>query len=84
MMKTAKASLSGLGFIEWARRTPHVVVTIVTPITTRKAGMFTRPTVKGGRPGAPQPCSRKPMTDGMAIIRPKPDAVATARWIGWP
>ena len=82
MMKAAKASFSGRGFMAWARRTPQVVVISVTPITTRKAGRLTRPTVKGGRPGAPQPCSRKPITEGMAIISPNPEAVPTARWIG--
>ena len=55
MMKPAKASFSGRGFIQWASRTPQVVVTSVTPITIRKAGRLTSPTVKGGRSGAPQP-----------------------------
>ena len=84
MMKAAKARFSGFGFIAWARWTPQVVVTMVTPITMRNAGRLTRPMVSGGRPGAPQPCSRKPITEGMAIISPKPEAVPTARWIGMP
>ena len=57
---------------------------IVTPITTTNAGTLTRPTVQGGRSGDPQPWSRKPITEGMAIISPKPEAVPTARWIGTP
>ena len=41
VMKAAKARFSGVGFIACASRTPQVVVTMVTPMTIRKAGRFT-------------------------------------------
>ena len=84
MMKAAKTRFSGFGFIACARRTPQVVVTIVTPMTMRKAGTLTRPTVNGGLSGDAPARSRKPVTEGMAMTRPKPEAVPTARWIGTP
>ena len=79
---TAKARFSGLGFIEWARRTPSGVVIRVVPITTRKDGRLIAPTVQGG--ASAMRTNRKPITEGTAINTPNPDAVATARWMGMP
>ena len=79
IIKIANNLLSGFGFIACAARTPKGVVKKVIKITTIKAIKLTDPMVKGGLNSEGMFKNKNPITDGKAIITPKPDAVAIAR-----